>query len=261
MNKIKVASWNVNSVRARIDLLLNWIKTNNPDILLLQEIKAREEDFPFSAFEHLNYNIKVNGQKSYNGVAIFSKFPLSDVQNNLPTFDDPQARYIEAWVDYKNSGFRVASIYAPNGNPVNSDKFDYKLKWLNRFLKHIIKLEEYEEKVILAGDYNVCPTNNDVANEDMILNDAVYQKESKDLFRTISNVGFFDGFRTLHNNKNGFTYWDYGQAYQNNLGIRIDHFLLSSYALDSLVEIYVDETPRKQKKTSDHAPIIASFSF
>ena len=100
MNKIKVASWNVNSVRARIDLLLNWIKTNNPDILLLQEIKAREEDFPFSAFEHLNYNIKVNGQKSYNGVAIFSKFPLSDVQNNLPTFDDPQARYIEAFVNF-----------------------------------------------------------------------------------------------------------------------------------------------------------------
>ena len=147
MNKIKVASWNVNSVRARIDLLLNWIKTNNPDILLLQEIKAREEDFPLPQhLSILNYNIKVNGQKSYNGVAIFSKFPLSDIQNNLPTFADPQARYIEAWVDYKNTGFRVASVYAPNGNPINSDKFDYKLKWLNRFLKHILKLQEYEEK-------------------------------------------------------------------------------------------------------------------
>ena len=125
-------------------------KKNNPDILLLQEIKAREEDFPFSAFDNLNYNIKINGQKSYNGVAIFSKYPLSDIQINLPTFDDPQARYIEAWVDYKNSGFRVASVYAPNGNPVNSDKFTYKLDWLNNFYKHIKKLQEYEEKIVLG---------------------------------------------------------------------------------------------------------------
>ena len=170
MNKIKVVSWNVNSIRARIELFVNWIKINNPDIILLQEIKAREEDFPFSEFDNLNYNIKVNGQKSYNGVAIFSKFPLSDIQINLPTFDDPQARYIEAWVDYKDTGFRVASVYAPNGNPINSDKFNYKLQWLNNFHKHILKLKEYEESIILGGDYNICPTKDDVANEDMILN-------------------------------------------------------------------------------------------
>ena len=260
MNEIKVVSWNVNSVRARIDLILQWIKTNNPDILLLQEIKAREEDFPYTAFENLNYNIKVNGQKSYNGVAIFSKFPLSDIQVNLPTFEDPQARYLEAWVDYKETGFRVASVYAPNGNPVNSDKFNYKLNWLNSFYKHISNLQEYEEKIVLGGDYNICPTKNDVANEDMILNDAVYQEESKNLFRKICNAGFFDAFRSLHSN-NGFTYWDYGHAYQSNLGIRIDHFLLSSYALDSLCDVYVDEIPRKQKKTSDHAPIVANFLF
>ena len=262
MNKIKVVSWNVNSIRARIELFVKWIKTNNPDIILLQEIKAREEDFPFSEFDNLNYNIKVNGQKSYNGVAIFSKFPLSDIQINLPTFDDPQARYIEAWVDYKDTGFRVASVYAPNGNPINSDKFNYKLQWLNNFHKHIIKLKEYEESIILGGDYNICPTKDDVANEDMILNDAVYQEDSINLFRKICNVGFFDGFRSLHNkNNSGFTYWDYGHAYQSNLGIRIDHFLLSSYALDKLDNVYVDETPRKQKKTSDHAPIIADFTF
>ena len=260
MNKVKVVSWNVNSVRARIDILLIWIKENNPDIILLQEIKAREEDFPFSAFEHLNYNIKIYGQKSYNGVAIFSKFPLSDIQFNLPNFDDNQARYIEAWVNYKNTGFRVASVYAPNGNPINSDKFDYKLKWLNYFYDHILNLKEYEEITILGGDYNICPSKNDTANEDIISNDAVYQKESKNLYRKICNAGFFDGFRSIHNFENaGFTYWDYGHAYQNNLGIRIDHFLLSSYALDSLSNVYVDEVPRKLKKTSDHAPLVADF--
>ena len=261
MNKVKVVSWNVNSIRARIDLLLDWTKKNNPDILLLQEIKAREEDFPFSAFDNLNYNIKINGQKSYNGVAIFSKYPLSDIQINLPTFEDSQARYIEAWVDYKNSGFRVASVYAPNGNPVNSDKFTYKIDWLNNFYKHIKKLQEYEEKIVLGGDYNICATKNDVANENMILNDAIYQKESKTFFRKICNAGFYDGFRCINESASGFTYWDYGKAYQNNLGIRIDHFLLSSYALDSLLDIYVDEKPRKQKKTSDHAPIVSNFLF
>ena len=117
MNKLKVASWNVNSVRARLDILLNWIKETDPDILLLQELKARNDDFPFHAFENLNYNIKINGQKSYNGVAILSKFPLSDIENNLPEYNDQQARYIEAWVNLKNTGFRIASIYAPNGNP------------------------------------------------------------------------------------------------------------------------------------------------
>ena len=120
---------------------------------MLQEIKAREEDFPFSAFENLNYNIKINGQKSYNGVAIFSKYPLSDIQINLPTFEDPQARYIEAWVDYKNNGFRVASVYAPNGNPINSDKFEYKLDWLNNFYKYIKELQKYEEKIVWRLQY------------------------------------------------------------------------------------------------------------
>ena len=261
MNNIKVVSWNVNSVRARIELLLNWIETNNPDVLLLQEIKAKEEDFPYEVFNNLNYNIKVNGQKSYNGVAILSKFPLSDVKVNLPTFQDNQARYLEAWVNCKDNGFRVASVYAPNGNPLNTEKFDYKLKWLEKFCDHVKKLLEFEEKIILGGDYNICPSKDDVANENMIINDAVYQIEAKSLFRKICNYGYFDGFRTLHNNLTGYTYWDYGQSYKNNLGIRIDHFLVSSYALDLLNEVYVDEIPRKEKKTSDHAPIIANFSF
>ena len=261
MSEVKIASWNVNSVRARIDLLLSWISDRDPDVLLLQEIKAREEDFPYEAFDKFKYNIKIKGQKSYNGVAILSKYPLSDVETNIPFLNDTQSRYIEAWVNYRNSGFRVASVYAPNGNPINSEKFDYKLKWLNYFYKHVKILLENEEKIILAGDYNICPTKKDVANEELILNDAVYQKESKNFFRKICNTGYFDGFRELNKSLSGYTYWDYGQAYQNNLGFRIDHFLLSSYSLDHLKKVFVDEEPRQQKKTSDHAPIVAHFVF
>ena len=261
MNKVKIASWNVNSVRARIDLLLRWIKQKNPDIILLQEIKAREEDFPYHAFNDFNYNIKIHGQKSYNGVAILSKFTLSDIENNIPLFNDNQSRYIEAWVNYKSTGFRVASVYAPNGNPIDSDKFDYKLNWLKYFYKHVKKLLNNEEIIILGGDYNICPSSKDVANENMILNDAVYHKEAKLIYRKICSDGYFDAFRELNKDLSGFTYWDYGKSYQNNLGIRIDHFLLSSYSLDLLDKVYVDETPRKEKKTSDHAPIIADFIF
>ena len=261
MNKLKVASWNVNSVRARLEILLNWIKETDPDILLLQELKARNDDFPFHAFENLNYNIKINGQKSYNGVAIPSKFPLSDIENNLPEYNDQQARYIEAWVNLKNTGFRIASIYAPNGNPLHSEKYTYKLDWLDNFYNHAIKLLDNEEKIILAGDYNICPSKTDVANENMILNDAVYQTEVINIYKKICNNGYFDAFRRLYDDIAGFTYWDYGRAYQNNLGIRIDHFLLSSYAMDILEDIHVDENPRKKSKTSDHAPIIASFNI
>ncbi len=261
MKKIIVASWNVNSVRARIDLLLNWLNIQKPDVLLLQEIKAREQDFPYEAFQDFNYNIEINGQKSYNGVAIFSKFPLSDIQLNIPNFNDPQARYIEAWVNYEESGFRVASVYAPNGNPLGTEKYNYKLKWLDKFSSHIKTLLSSEEKIILAGDYNICPSKKDVANENMVKQDAVYQTEPKILYRKICSYGYFDAFRSFNQEAGGFTYWDYGQAFQNNLGIRIDHFLLSSYALDFLDNVYVDESPRKEKKTSDHAPIIAGFSF
>ena len=190
MNKIRVASWNVNSVRARIDLLLNWIKEKNPDIILLQEIKVRQEYFPYNAFDNFNYNIQINGQKSYNGVAILSKFPLSEIEINLPSFEDSQSRYIEAWVNCNDTGFRIASLYAPNGNPISSDKYEYKLKWLNNFYKHAKKLLYNEEKIILAGDYNICPTKDDVANENIILNDAVYQTEAKNLYRKICNNGY-----------------------------------------------------------------------
>ena len=164
-----ISSFNVNSINARINNLVSYLNDHPIDVLLLQEIKSVEENFPYKTFEDLGYNIYANCQKSYNGVAILSKFPLSDIEINLPTFEDNQSRYIEAWVNYNNGGFRVASVYAPNGNPINSDKYDYKLKWLNKFYIHAKKLLDSEEKVILAGDYNICPSKLDVANENMII--------------------------------------------------------------------------------------------
>ena len=262
MKSITIASWNVNSIRARIELLLSWLRENKPDIVLLQELKALEEVVPKEEIENLNYNIAINGQKAYNGVAILSKYPLSDIKNNLPNLpNDPQSRYIEAWVDIDGVGFRVSSIYAPNGNPLFSEKFDYKIKWLSAFKEYTEQLLQNEEIIVLAGDYNICPSKIDVANESSILKDAIYQNEVKNIFREIINFGYIDGFRSINGDKQEFTYWDYGQAFSNNLGVRIDHFLLSSLAADRCQKVFIDRKPRGEKKPSDHTPIIADFNI
>ncbi len=260
MKSISIASWNVNSIRARIELLLSWLKETRPDVVLLQELKALEEVVPKEELENLNYNIAINGQKAYNGVAILSKYPLSDIKYNLPNFkDDPQSRYIEAWVDIDGLGFRVSSVYAPNGNPILSEKFEYKIKWLNAFKIYSQELLKNEEIVVLAGDYNVCPSKLDVANESLILTDAIYQKEVRDIFREIINNGYIDAFRSINGEKQEYTYWDYGQAFSNNLGVRIDHFLLSSLAADRCQKVFIDKKPRGKEKPSDHTPIVANF--
>ena len=190
MTNILIATWNVNSIRARLPIILDWLKEKKPDILLLQELKARDNDIPKEAIEDLNYNIIAKGQKSYNGVAILSKFPVSDVKYELPNFEeDEQARYIEGWINIGNKGIRVASIYAPNGNPIKSNKFDYKIAWLEKFFLHAKCLLKYEEKIILGGDFNICPSSIDAADENLILNDAIYQKEPKNIYRKIINSG------------------------------------------------------------------------
>ena len=216
MTNLLIATWNVNSIRARLPIILAWLKEKNPDILLLQELKARDNDIPKEAIEDLNYNIIAKGQKSYNGVAILSKFPVSDIKYTLPNFEeDEQARYIEGWINIENKGLRVASIYAPNGNPIESDK----------------------------------------------LNDAIYQKEPRNIYRKIINSGYFDCYRSFHESNPGFTYWDYGQAFNNNIGVRIDHFLMSSYAIDICNNVYVDKDPRSLPKPSDHTPLCANIDL
>ena len=262
MKEFKIASWNVNSIRARLPIILDWLKKNNFDVVLFQEIKTEEQNFPFQDLESLGYNVILSGQKSYNGVAIISKYIISDVKIKLPTREkDDQARYIEAWINLDDRGIRVASIYAPNGNPIESEKYDYKLSWMKSFYDYARLLSEYEENIILGGDYNICPNLIDVANEEMISKDAVYSQEARKIFKKIKNLNFFDAFRTLNNHDPGFTYWDYGSAFRNDLGVRIDHFLATPQIVDKCNRVWVDKDVRNKPKPSDHAPVCMSIKI
>lgn len=262
MTKVSIATWNINSIRARLKILIGWLKKKKPDILLLQELKAHEDNIPRSEIEDLNYNFITFGQKAYNGVAILSKYPVSDITYNLPNFKkDLQSRYIEAFVNLENKGIRVASIYVPNGNPINTDKYTYKLKWLEKFYDHAKKLLDFEEYTVLGGDFNICPKSIDAADENLISNDAIYTKDVKKIYKNIINTGYYDTFRSINSELPGFTYWDYGQSFKNDIGVRIDHFFMSPYALDIVNNIYVDKEPRAMEKPSDHTPLVVEIEI
>lgn len=258
---MKIASWNVNSVRARLTNIFNWLEDYVPDVLLLQEIKTVTETFPQAEFEEIGYNCAIAGQKSYNGVAILSKYPLEDCSNQLPGDPtDNQARYLEAWIDAGRAGIRVASIYLPNGNPIDSPKYPYKLDWMDRLYARAKELLKYEEALVLGGDYNVIPTDADVYDPAKWVNDALYLPEVRSRFRAITNLGYIDAFRAMHNEAGCYTFWDYqGRAFEADKGLRIDHFLLSPQASDRLLKCDIDLVPRGQKKASDHTPIFCEL--
>ena len=256
---MKIATWNVNSIKARLEPALAWLKTADPDVLCLQEIKTVDENFPREAFESLGYNCAVHGQKSYNGVAILSKRPMQDVTPRLPAADgvlDDHSRYLEAVITGKNGVVRVASIYAPNGNPWPGPKFDYKLAWLERLRLHASGLLKNEEPVVLMGDYNIIPEDKDAAKPKAWLKDALFQPESKAALRRIENLGYSDAFRALHAGAGHYTFWDYFGSWERNNGIRIDHVLLSPQALDRLTRTGIDKEVRgASEKPSDHVPV------
>ena len=256
---MKIATWNVNSIRVRLPHVIDFIKKQSPDVLLLQELKAQDQDIPISDLEDTGYNVIFKGQKAYNGVAILSKHPVSDIVSSLYD-NDEQARYLECWVDAKNSGFRVASIYLPNGNPINTEKFEYKIEWMTKLKQHVKKLLDNEESIILGGDFNVCPEDRDAANPETMKNDALFQPETRAKFREIINLGYYDAWRSLNPNKTNWSYWDYGRAFEQNKGLRIDHFLLSPFAIDKLESIEIDTYHRSLEKPSDHAPVIINIS-
>jgi exodeoxyribonuclease-3 len=265
---IKVASFNVNSLRARIGNVLAWLKEASPDVALLQETKCLDTEFPRLEIEDLGYNVEAVGQKSYNGVAIVSRRPLAVEERKLPGGDaDQHARYIEAVIDVPDGkrfkALRVASIYLPNGNPVGSEKFPYKLSWLDRLNHHAGKLLQLEEPTVLAGDYNVIPTDDDVYDPQAWMDDALFQPESRDGYFSLLNQGYTDAFRALHDGeKHRYTFWDYQAGrWQRDEGIRIDHMLLSPQATDSLEECDIDKSPRGRDKPSDHTPIWCSLDL
>ncbi|MDR3450834.1 MAG: exodeoxyribonuclease III [Alphaproteobacteria bacterium] len=254
---MRIATWNVNSVRARLPNVIGWLGRAKPDVLLMQEIKCETKDFPSMEFQAAGYQVHAFGQKSYNGVAIASLHKIEEVREGLPGDDaDAQARYLEAVVQ----GVRVASIYLPNGNPLGTEKFAYKLAWMERLKRHAAELLRDEKPVVLGGDYNVIPEEIDVHNPQDWLGDALYAPESRAAFREILHLGYTELFRALHPGQQAYTYWDYqGGAWQQDKGIRIDHFLLSPEAVDRATSCIIDRAPRGEDKASDHTPVIAEL--
>lgn len=255
---MKIATWNVNSVKARLEHVLMWLKEASPDVVLLQEIKTVTEGFPFEPIEDLGYNTAVYGQKTYNGVAILSKFPLEDVQKGLPgNEEDPQARYIEA----VTNGVRVASIYVPNGREVDSEPFFYKLNFLNLLRDHTKTLLSYDEALVLGGDYNVALSDADVHNPEARRGKLLFSVPEKRALRQVINLGLMDALRTVYpedtaEGKDLYTWWDYrAGSWEANRGYRIDHLLLSPQAADMLKGANVDKDIRAREKPSDHAPV------
>lgn len=254
---MKIATWNINGVKARIDTVLSWLEQSKPDIACLQEIKSVDENFPREAFEALGYNVETHGQKGFNGVAIFSRLPFDEVNRGLPgDDDDEQARFIEGVFSTSNGVLRVVSLYLPNGNPVDSDKFPYKLGWMDRLDAWARERLALEEPLVLAGDYNVIPMPGDCHDPAVWEGDALYRPESRGAFRRLANAGFTDALRAVTDAPETYTFWDYqAGAWQKNNGIRIDHVLLSPEATDILEGVGIDAHVRGWEKPSDHVPV------
>ncbi|MEM7170828.1 MAG: exodeoxyribonuclease III [Pseudomonadota bacterium] len=250
---VTLATWNVNSIKARLPNVTAWLESFSPDVVLLQETKSLAENFPALEFEALGYHCAVVGQKSYNGVAILSKEPLTDLVTALPGDPgDEQARYLEA----TTFGLRVATIYLPNGNPIDGEKFPYKLAWMERLQRHARDLLALERPTVLGGDYNVAPADEDVFDAQRFEDDALCQPESRRLFRSILNLGYSEAYRCLHKEAHRYSFWDYqAGAWQKDNGVRIDHLLLSPQAADRLEDCDIDRGPRGQTKASDHTPV------
>ena len=259
---MRLATWNVNSVNARLETVLAWFEAASPDVAVLQEIKCIDEKFPAEAFERLGYNVAVHGQKTYNGVAMLSKAPMEDIRRGLPGDEsDDQARYIEAVVSGPRP-VRVIGIYLPNGNPIGTEKFAYKLAWMDRLNRHVRALLPLEEPMVVAGDYNVIPLEQDVEKPRDWLGDALFQPESRAAWRALQNLGLTDAYMAADGAPGGYTFWDYqAGAWPRNNGIRIDHALLSPQAADRLVRVDIHRDVRGGDKPSDHVPVVVELDL
>jgi len=251
---LTLATWNVNSIRVRLPLLLDWLERTQPDAVMLQELKCQTSDFPAAAIEAAGYHVLVVGQKTYNGVALLSRRPARLILESLPGDEsDPQARYLEAEVD----GLRLAALYLPNGNPTPGEKFAYKLGWMERLAARAQVLRALDQPVVLAGDYNVCPEDLDVCDPAAWADDALCRPESRAAFRRIVHLGYTDALRALNPAVPGlYSWWDYqAGSWPRDKGLRIDHLLLNPQAADRLEAAGIDRGPRGAEKASDHTPV------
>mgnify|MGYP001280204613 CR=1 FL=1 len=253
---MKISSWNVNSVRARISNILNYLKISKPDILMVQEIKTEDKNFPYNDFRNLGYNSHVFGQKSYNGVAFITKINIDKISFNFLNDKNKQSRIIVGNIKNKSKIIKLINIYVPNGNPIDSDKYEYKKTWLNIFINKIKKTLDDNKNVIIGGDFNVIPEKNDVYDYKRYENDALFRLEIRKKFNELVNLGFHDAYRYLKKDTQEYTFWDYmAGSWNKNHGMRIDHFLISSNLIDDIRNININKEPRSQIKPSDHTPI------
>jgi exodeoxyribonuclease-3 len=260
---MRIATWNVNSIKQRMDNLTAWLAERQPDIVCLQETKCVDDAFPREPIEALGYNVQVHGQKTFNGVAVLSKLPFDEVSARLPGQDgDDHARFIEAVVSTETGVLRVACLYLPNGNPPNTEKYSYKISWMDRLSNYVVERLRLEEPFVLAGDFNVIPSELDARNPAAWQSDALFLPQTRQRFRALLNLGLTDAVRAASDGPGPFTFWDYqAGAWQKNDGIRIDHLLLSPQATDRLTGIGVDRHVRSWEKPSDHVPVWADLTL
>jgi len=253
---MKISSWNVNSVRARITNILNYIKTSKPDVLMIQEIKTEEKNFPFQDFEDVGYKSYVFGQKSYNGVAFLSKIKIDKINVNFFKDENQQSRIIIGDIKNKSQIIKLINVYVPNGNPIGTKKYEYKKKWYDTFINEVKKTMAENENIIIGGDFNVIPESIDVYDWKKYEKDALFKLEIRKKFRKLLNLGFQDMYRYFNKEKLEYTFWDYmSGSWQKNHGMRIDHFLASLNLLNNIKNININKKPRSEIKPSDHTPI------
>ena len=251
-----LSSWNVNSVRARIENILIYLKSSKPDILMMQEIKTEEKNFPFKELKNAGYNSYVLGQKSYNGVAFLSKKKIENIELNYFNDEHKQARVLVGNIKIKAKTIKLINIYVPNGNPIETDKYTYKKNWLNLLISQLKKTIADYNNIIIGGDFNIIPDQIDVYDYKKYENDALFKLEIRKKFRQLINLGFQDIYRYFNKDKQDFTFWDYMPgSWQKNHGMRIDHFLVSNNLLNNIKNINIDKKPRSRLKPSDHTPI------
>ena len=253
---MKIVSWNVNSVRARIVNVIDYLKLSNPDLIMLQEIKTEEKNFPFEDFKKIGYESYVFGQKSYNGVALISKKKIENIKKDFFKDEKKQSRSISCDIKIGKKTVKIINIYVPNGNPVDTEKYIYKKNWLNKFVKLSKKTLETNSNIIIGGDFNIIPEEIDVYDHSRYVNDALFKIEIRKKFRELLNIGFVDIYRYINKNKQEYTFWDYfAGSWQKNLGMRIDHFLISTNILEKIKNVKINKNPRSKTKPSDHTPI------
>lgn len=257
---ITIAAWNVNSILARLPTALAVLKAIDADVVCLQELKCEDPRFPSLEIGDLGYNIVTHGQKTYNGVALLSRFPIEDVSRGVPGFDDVQSRYIEAVIAAPGGPIRVASLYAPNGNPLGTEKFSYKLAFMEALERHARARLALEEPFVIAGDYNIIPRDGDCHDPRVWETDALFQPESRAAYRALLNLGYVDAYAQCDGRTHQYTFWDYqAGAWQKDHGIRIDHLLCTPQAADRLEAVRIHREARAMEKPSDHVPILATL--